>query len=64
MLNPRLFLNTADTLRALKVVRANGRVIGVRTRRKNLREALVCWISFVSSYRSLLIDRTGSGTGY
>lgn len=44
----RLLLNTADTLRALKVVRANGRVIGVRTRRKNLREALVCWIAFVS----------------
>lgn len=49
VLNIRLFLNTADTLRALKVVRANGRVIGVRTRRKNLREALVCWISFVST---------------
>lgn len=44
----RLLLNVNDTFRALRLVRANGRRIGVNTRRKSMRDALVCWIIYVS----------------
>lgn len=37
------------------MVRANGRVIGVRTRRKSLREALVSWVAFVSAIMGLAL---------
>ncbi|KIR62594.1 hypothetical protein I314_03540 [Cryptococcus bacillisporus CA1873] len=42
-----LLLNVIDTFRALRLVRANGRRIGVNTRRKSMRDALVCWIIYL-----------------
>lgn len=50
----RLAANLIDTLRALRLVRPNGRKIGVTTRRKAMGESLKCWIVFVS----LLTDPT------
>lgn len=43
-------------------MRANGRVIGVRTRRKSLRQALVCWISFVRAEMSTHTNVADRGT--
>ncbi|WWC85516.1 uncharacterized protein L201_000380 [Kwoniella dendrophila CBS 6074] len=42
-----LSLNILETLRALRVVRPNGRRIGMNTRRKAMRESLICWSVYV-----------------
>ncbi|WVR03254.1 hypothetical protein IAU60_000245 [Kwoniella sp. DSM 27419] len=42
-----LMLNLLDTFRALRKVRANGRRIGIITRRRAMRDTLVCWVIFV-----------------
>ncbi|KAK6904965.1 hypothetical protein L486_02565 [Kwoniella mangroviensis CBS 10435] len=42
-----LALNVLDTLRALRHTRPNGRRIGINTRKKAMRESLICWTIYV-----------------
>ncbi|WWD22874.1 hypothetical protein CI109_107369 [Kwoniella shandongensis] len=42
-----LTLNVLDTFRALRTIRPNGRRIGSNTRKKAMRETLICWIVYV-----------------
>ncbi|WWC97299.1 hypothetical protein V866_004178 [Kwoniella sp. B9012] len=42
-----LSLNVLDTLRALRSIRPNGRRIGINTRKKAMRESLICWTIYV-----------------
>ncbi|WWC67131.1 uncharacterized protein I206_101038 [Kwoniella pini CBS 10737] len=43
-----LLLNGLDTLRALRSVRSNGRRVGLKTRKKAMRDSLLCWIIYVA----------------
>ncbi|KAL1408923.1 hypothetical protein Q8F55_005737 [Vanrija albida] len=53
-----LSLNLLDTLRALRIVRQNGRRIGVTTRRRLMRQCLTSWIVFVTAEPvTLVCDR-------
>ncbi|KAK4683640.1 hypothetical protein P7C73_g6596, partial [Tremellales sp. Uapishka_1] len=45
-----LGLNVLDTLRALRTVRVNGRRIGIATRRKVMKESLICWVVYVAGH--------------
>ncbi|WVQ64574.1 uncharacterized protein L199_002741 [Kwoniella botswanensis] len=42
-----LSLNVLDTFRALRSIRPNGRRIGTNTRKKAMRESLICWTIYV-----------------
>ncbi|KAK8844577.1 hypothetical protein IAR55_006424 [Kwoniella newhampshirensis] len=42
-----LTLNVLDTFRALRSIRPNGRRIGSNTRKRAMRDSLVCWIIYV-----------------
>ncbi|WRT63395.1 uncharacterized protein IL334_000300 [Kwoniella shivajii] len=42
-----LLLNVLDTFRALRGIRPNGRRIGINTRKRAMREGLICWVIYV-----------------
>ncbi|WVW81480.1 hypothetical protein I302_103474 [Kwoniella bestiolae CBS 10118] len=42
-----LMLNVLDTFRAFRLIRPNGRRIGVNTRKKAMKESLICWVIYV-----------------
>ncbi|WWC57791.1 uncharacterized protein I303_100326 [Kwoniella dejecticola CBS 10117] len=44
-----LLMNILDTFRALRHIRPNGRRIGINTRKKAMRDSLLCWSIFVAA---------------
>lgn len=46
-LTVRLGLNVLDSMRALRTSYPNGRSVGTRTRRRAMREAMLCWTAYV-----------------